>query len=156
ANLALDRREVGIAKVAEQRCIIRGIDVATDPNGAVADETGLSGPFAANVAHDLVVAGQDHIRNELLVGCISLSPRALQKSRRAGREELAQVSLRVEGKPLKRPDAFENGAFDDQDLFVRWHAVLRRVSRRTANGVPLTGPPLQSGLVNRLGKCLPG
>src|SRR5262249_16460199 len=96
------------------------------------------------------------IRNELLVGCISLSPRALQKSRRAGREELAQVSLRVEGKPLKRPDAFENGAFDDQDLFVRWHAVLRRVSRRTANGVPLTGPPLQAGLGNRLGKCLPG
>lgn len=68
-DFAGERGDVNVAVVGAEEgdFVIDGVDVAPDADGAVADEARFAGPFAADIAEDLAVAGHYNVRDYLLV-----------------------------------------------------------------------------------------
>jgi len=121
-NFALHRGEVDVVKIRiEQRHFVRRVDMSADADRSATDEPRLARGFPADVTEYLTIATDDDVGNELLEVGIRFRLRTNHESGNTRGEQSREVSLHVEGNPLKHSRLFDDASFDDQYFLQRIH-----------------------------------
>lgn len=139
-DLALDSVEVeGLAKAVVG--LIHRIDVATDADAALCNEAFFARGTATGVTEVTPVVMKDGVRDDLLVGGVLLSTRALHEKIGTWAQDGLEVTVCVRLKALEGAELIKQRAWDDEDVFhegaVRWV----RGERKEIGGVSGLGKP---------------
>jgi hypothetical protein len=95
--------------------------VDADTDGAVADEPGFAGAFAADVGQISPVAGDDDVGDELLEGGVVFGLGAGHKAGYAGLKEPVEIRGDIRLEAVKKAQFFHDLPFDYEYLFNACH-----------------------------------
>ena len=122
-DLSLNGFAVRLIEIGAEQRPVHGIDVSSDADGPIPDESCLAGPLASDVSEALAIAGHDDIGDELLERGVLLRLRSRNEARSALGEKGAKIPLDIEIQAVKAPHRIEDSPFNNQYLLFLGHAT---------------------------------